>query len=65
MRFKGFPVEHLSHVGWRLFAAETYVNWCGHGQEIIPFPLADRRVTFVPVLAAMVVSRGGIEPPTP
>jgi hypothetical protein len=26
------------------------VNWCGHGQEVIPLPLADGRVTFVPVL---------------
>jgi hypothetical protein len=26
----------------------TRVNWCGHAQEIIPFPLADGRVTFVP-----------------
>jgi hypothetical protein len=25
-----------------------YVNWCGHGQEIIPLPLPDGRVTFVP-----------------
>jgi hypothetical protein len=30
--------------------AETYVNWCGHAQEVIPFPLEDGRVTFVPVL---------------
>jgi hypothetical protein len=27
-----------------------YLNWCGHGQEVIPLPLADGRVTFVPVL---------------
>src|SRR6266404_356113 len=31
---------------------ETYVNWCGHGQEIIPLPLPDGRVTFVPVLGS-------------
>jgi hypothetical protein len=29
---------------------ETYVNWCGHAQEIIPLPLPDGRVAFVPVL---------------
>ncbi len=50
VRFTSFRVEHLRHVGWRLFNAETYVNWCGHGQEMIPVPLPDGRVTFVPVL---------------
>ena len=50
MRFKGFRVEHLRHVGWGLFRAETYVNWCRHGQEIIPLPQADGSVRFVPVL---------------
>ncbi len=25
------------------------MNWCGHGQEVISFPLVDGRVTFVPV----------------
>lgn len=45
--FKGFHVENLKHVGWRLFRAETLVNWCGHGQEIIPLPMPDGRVTFV------------------
>lgn len=47
---QGFRVEHLRHVGWRLFTAATYVNWCGHGQEIIPLSMPDGRVTFVPVL---------------
>jgi hypothetical protein len=50
VRFRGFHVATLRHVGWQLFRAETYVNWCGHGQEIIPMPLPDGRVTFVPVL---------------
>ncbi len=36
-------------MGWQLFRAETYVNWCGHGQEVVPLPLEDGRVTFVPV----------------
>jgi hypothetical protein len=34
--------EHLKHV--------SYVNWCGHAQEIIPFPLPDGGCQFVPVL---------------
>jgi hypothetical protein len=31
-------------------SSETYVNWCRHGQEVIPFLLPDGHVTFVPVL---------------
>jgi len=50
VRFRGFRVGHLRHVRWQLFKVVRYVNWCGAGQEIIPFPLADGRVTFVPVL---------------
>jgi hypothetical protein len=46
-RFRGFRVENLRHVGWQLFRAETYVNWCGHGQEIISLPLPAGRATFV------------------
>jgi hypothetical protein len=49
-RFRGFRVENLKHVGWQLFQPASYVNWCSHAQEIIPLPLADGRVTFVPVL---------------
>ena len=48
-RFRSFRVENLRHVGWKLFMPATYLNCCGHGQEIIPFPLPDGRVTFVPV----------------
>ena len=45
------PVWHVAkHVGWQLYRAETYVNWCGHGQEDISVPMADGRVTFVLVL---------------
>jgi hypothetical protein len=40
-RFNGFRVKNLKHVGWQLFPAETYVHWCGHGQEVIPVPRAD------------------------
>jgi hypothetical protein len=50
VRFRGFGVENLKHVGWQAYRVETYVNWCGREQEIIPFPLPDGRVTFVPVL---------------
>jgi len=49
-RFRGFRVEHLSHVGWSLFRASSYINWCGHAQEVIPVPMRHGRVSFVPVL---------------
>ena len=42
--------EHLRHAGWEPYQVVSYVNWCGHAQEIIPLPLPDGRVTFVPVL---------------
>ncbi len=49
-RFGGFRVENLRHVvGWQFFMPATYVNWCGHGQEVILLPLPDGRVPFVPV----------------
>lgn len=37
-------VEHLRHLGWRAYNVERYQNWCGHTQEIIPFPRADGSV---------------------
>jgi hypothetical protein len=49
-RFRGFRVEHLAHVGWQAYQVASYVNWCGDGQEIIPFPLSDGSVRFVPVV---------------
>jgi hypothetical protein len=43
-------VENLKHVGWQLFRVETYVNGCGHGQEVSPLLLAYGRMAFVPVV---------------
>ena len=50
--FRGFRVEHLKHVGWQAYRVETYVNGCGHGQEVIPFPREDGLVALVPVWGA-------------
>ncbi len=33
VRFTGFRVQHLRHVGWALFRVLSYVNSCGHHQE--------------------------------
>lgn len=49
-QFLGFRVEHLKPVGWQAYRVESYVNWCGHGQEVIPFPRPDGFVELVPVL---------------
>jgi hypothetical protein len=40
----------VRHGGWELYRVVTYVNWCGHAQEVIPVPRADGLVAFVPVL---------------
>jgi hypothetical protein len=50
VRFKGFRVEHLKHVGWEAYRVESYVNWCGHKREVIPVPREDGLVAFVPAL---------------
>jgi len=49
-RFRGFRVENLRQVGWQLFIPATYVNWCGHGQEVIPIARPDGLVALGPVL---------------
>jgi len=28
----------------------TFVNWCGHAQEFIPIPQADRMCQLVPII---------------
>jgi len=43
-------VEDLRHVGWQAYRVVTYVSWCGHAQEVTPFPREDGLVAFVPVL---------------
>jgi hypothetical protein len=48
--FRGFRVEHVRHVGWQLYRVESYVNWCGHAQQVIPWPRADGSVRLIPVL---------------
>jgi hypothetical protein len=34
--------EHLRMVGWKMLVPVTFVNWCAHGQEVIPIPTPDR-----------------------
>jgi hypothetical protein len=43
-------VENLRHLGWQPYTVQSYQSWCGHTQEIIPFPRADGSVVFIDVI---------------
>ena len=43
-------VENLRHLGWDPYTVQSYQSWCGHTQEIIPFPRADGSVLFIDVI---------------
>ena len=34
----------------RAYRVESYVNWCGHGQEFVPWPEKDGYWMLVPVV---------------
>jgi hypothetical protein len=36
-------VENLRHLGWQPYTVQSYQSWCGHTQEIIPFPRGSGR----------------------
>ena len=36
--------------GWKPMKPMHVVNWCGHGQELIPWPEADGYWTLVPLI---------------
>jgi hypothetical protein len=50
VRLRGFRAENLKQVGWQAYRVESYVNWCGHAQEVIPVLRSDGLVALVPVL---------------
>ena len=43
-------LQHLVMGGWKPMKPMLVVNWCGHGQEFIPWPEADGYWTLVPVV---------------
>ncbi len=45
-----FRVGLLRLIGWQPYQVATFVNWCGHGQEVIPWPAPDGSVRLVPVV---------------
>jgi len=47
-----YRFEHLMWTGWPA-TPMVVVNWCGHGQEFVPWPEADRYWVLVPVVEAV------------
>ena len=45
-----YRYETFRQIGWPLFRVARFVNWCGHGQELIPVPDDVERVRLVPVI---------------
>ena len=45
-----FRLEHMRMIGWRLFAEEQIVQWCGHDHHFLVVPDADgERAVLVPI----------------
>ena len=40
-------MENLQHLGWQPYTVQSFQSWCGHRQEIIPFPRANGSVLFI------------------
>jgi hypothetical protein len=45
-----YRYEVLRQIGWPPFRVARYVEWCGHGQELIPVPDEGEWVRLVPVI---------------
>jgi len=43
-------VENLRNLGWQPYTVQSHQSWCGHRQEIIPFPREDGSVLFIDVV---------------
>ena len=43
-------LEDVRRGGWQLFVPTKRVNWCGHGQELLPLPGPDGWCRLVPIL---------------
>jgi hypothetical protein len=48
--WRRLPPQPCPWCGAQPYTVQSYQSWCGHRQEIIPFPRADGKVLFVPVL---------------
>ena len=45
-----YPYETLRQIGWPPFRVTRYVEWCGHGQELIPVSDDGEFARLVPVI---------------
>ena len=45
-----YRYETLRQIGWPLYRVVRYVEWCGHGQELIPVPDEREWVRCIPVV---------------
>jgi hypothetical protein len=46
-----YRTETLRQLGWQPCKTQMVVEWCGHSQEYVPWPEADRYWRMVPVCA--------------
>jgi hypothetical protein len=42
-------LQHLIMAGWKPMKPMLDVNWCGHSQQVIPWPAEDGYWVLVPV----------------
>jgi len=42
-------LQHLVMAGWKPMKPMLVVNWCGHGQQCIPWPEREGYWTLIPV----------------
>lgn len=42
-------LQHLIMAGWKPMKPMLVVNWCGHGEQFIPWPEGEGYWTLVPV----------------
>jgi len=43
-----YRLRHLIVTGWKPMKPLLDINWCGHSQQVIPWPEADGRWVLVP-----------------
>ena len=46
-------LQHLIMAGWKPMKPMLDVNWCGHSQQVIPWPDADGYWSLVPIVEAV------------
>jgi hypothetical protein len=46
-------IQHLIMGGWKPTQPMLDVNWCGHSQQVIPWPDADGYWSLVPIVEAV------------